>query len=69
MNVQLPRPAPRYDAREEAQRNALLEQALAQKFDRRERLEARQGIVLVAPDGGRWLLTVDNAGVLGTSAL
>lgn len=69
MNTQLPRPASRYDPLEESQRNALIEQALAQKFDRRERIEARQGIVLVAPDGGRWLLTVDNTGVLGTSAL
>lgn len=69
MKLQLPRPAPRYDPAEEGQRNGLIERELEQKFDRRERLEIRQGLVLLAPGGGRWLLTVDDAGVLGTTAL
>lgn len=69
MSLNLPRPSDRYDPRAEAERNALLQAESAQKFDRRERIEAVAGVVIKSPDGTRWLLTVSDAGVVGATAL
>lgn len=70
MKATLPRPPSRYDERYQSELNGQLERLLDQKFHRGERVEAgAAGVVLTAPDGSRWLLTVSNAGVLGTTAL
>ncbi|WP_396190011.1 hypothetical protein [Flavobacterium sp.] len=70
MKLTLPEPSPRYDPVEEARRNEILTQAFGRAFGRGERIEAGEpGVVLRAPNGSRWLLTVSNAGVLGTTAL
>lgn len=70
MKVVLPLPTQRYDPIAEAQRNELVEQAFGRAFARGERIEAGEpGVVLTAPNGSRWLLTVSNAGALGATAL
>lgn len=70
MKVNLPEPPPRYDPRLEAQRNQAIESAFGRAFVAGERIEAGiPGVVLRAPNGSRWLLTVDNAGALGATAL
>lgn len=70
MKVNLPVPPPRYDATSEGQRNLAIEKALGRVFVSGERIEAGvPGVVLTAPNGTRWLLTVSNAGVLGATAL
>lgn len=70
MKLALPTPSPRYDPVEEARRNEVLEGAFGRVFAAGERIEAGlPGVVLRAPNGTRWLLTVSNAGVLGATAL
>lgn len=70
MKLALPRPEPRYDPRYQTEINRLIEALAERAFQRGERIEAGQaGVVLTAPNGSRWLLTVDNAGALGTTAL
>lgn len=69
--MRLPDPASAYDPARERQRNVVLEQADQQNRKRGQDLELGEGerIVLTAPDGGRWALTVNNDGTLATSAL
>jgi len=56
--------------RYEISRNMDLEQADKSNFKHFEDLDLanRERLILVAPDGGRWSLTVDNSGNLGTAA-
>jgi hypothetical protein len=66
----LPRPAPAYDARNEAELRAALEREDGnnQKLTRDIVIAGRR-LVLVSPDGTRFALKVSDAGVLGTVAL
>jgi len=69
--MKLPTPAGRYDQALEAQRNLLLEQADKQNRKRLEDVEIvePQRLILRSPDGTRWKLVVDNAGVLTATTL
>lgn len=62
-------PAPaKYDqADEQAVRNQI-RSSDSENFKRGRDLRLQQGerIILMAPDGGLWAITVDNSGVLGT---
>lgn len=69
--MKLPTPPAKYDPVIEAQRNALLEQADARTLKRVADVEIKtpQRLILFSPDGNRWVITVDNAGVLSATAL
>jgi hypothetical protein len=69
--MKLPTPSNRYDQTLEAQRNLILEQADLQNHKRLTDLEivAPQRIILRSPDGTRWKLVVNNAGVLTATTL
>lgn len=70
MKMATPWPPDRYDPRYQTELNRMLEELAGRVFQRGERIEAgAAGIVLTAPNGSRWLLTVDNSGTLGTTAL
>ena len=70
MSLKLPIIPRQYDPATEATRNRLLEQAFAECFRRDRDSEVGRGrLILRAPDGSRWSVVVDNAGVLGTEAL
>lgn len=71
MQISLPNPSPRY---EQQWANALrdeIERAFKQVYARREHLELvePQQLILRSPDGTRWALGVDNAGVTVWTAL
>ena len=69
MSLVLPRPGDRYERSTEDQRNRLIERADAQSLKRGQDIEVGDArLILRAPNGTRYALTVDNAGVLGTEA-
>jgi hypothetical protein len=69
--MKLPNPPAEYDASTERARNRLLTAELEQVRRRGQDLELRTGerLILSSPDGARWALTVDNAGVISAVAL
>lgn len=69
--MKLPIPGDRYDRLGESQRNAVLEQSDRLNLKRNQDLELNRGarIILTAPNGSRWILTVSNTGALSTTAL
>jgi hypothetical protein len=69
--MKLPLPPINYDARQESQRNLLLEQADVQNRKRNQDLEiaGAEKFILSSPNGTRYSITVTNAGVLQTTAL
>jgi len=68
--MRLPVPPVRYDPAMEAQRNATLEMMDAQSLKRGVDLElVGTRLILRSPDGSRWSVTVDDAGVLSATAL
>lgn len=70
MKMALPRPVPRYDPNYQTEINRVIQLLSERAFQRGERVDVgRAGVVLTAPNGSRWLLTVSNTGVLGTTAL
>lgn len=70
MRMNAPRPPDRYDPAYQTEINRLLGDLAGKAFVRGERVDVgAAGIVLTAPNGSRWLLTVDNSGALGTTAL
>jgi hypothetical protein len=66
----LPKPLPAYDLRNETELRAALEREDRnnQKLTRDVVIEGRR-LVLVAPDGTRFALTVSNAGALAAVAI
>lgn len=67
--MNLPRPGENYARPTEDRRNRALELADAQNLKRGEDIEMSEGrLILRSPDGTRYAVTVDNAGVLGTEA-
>lgn len=71
MTLKLPNPPARYDPVHEARRSAAIERADEDnlKSFRDLRLQPGCGIILRAPDGSEWKLSVDNSGALVTTAL
>lgn len=59
-----------YSARAEQERNRVIRQADQQNHKRNRDVEIGNGrLILTAPDGGRWSVTVDNAGNLTTTSI
>lgn len=71
MTLKLPNPPARYDPVHEARRSAAIERADDNnaKLFRNLRLQPGCFIILRAPDGSEWQLSVDNSGALTTTAL
>lgn len=68
--MKLPTPPSRYDPTVETRRNNILELELARALRRDTDAELGGGrLVLTAPNGTRWALSVSNAGVLSAVAL
>lgn len=68
--MRLPTPTPAYSQQDQSQTRRALEQADMgnQKVGRDVDIGGAR-LILTAPDGGRWVVSVDNAGNLGTTAL
>ena len=68
--VRLPDPGPEYDLQGERRRNEVIERELEDRRMKVEDFEANPArIILTSPSGLRYVLTVDDAGVLGTTPL
>jgi len=68
--MKLPIAPQAYDRANEQQTRFQLEQEDAQNLKRGNDVEMGRGrIILTAPNGSRWVLTVGNTGTLGTTAL
>ena len=68
--MKLPRPPARYDIRFEESKSAELERELNRSHKKNENIElGPTAIIITSPNGTRYKLTVDNSGVLGTTAL
>ena len=66
MIINLPTPPAGYDREYFRFSFSLLERVLSQSIGR---LEAVDGVLLQAPDGGVWKVTVDNSGNLVTTSV
>lgn len=72
MSLTLPRAPGAYDANNEQTMRGLLEAADRDCLKRGRDLDlgaAAVGLILVSPNGARWRLTVDNAGVLAAVSI
>jgi hypothetical protein len=68
--MKLPRPPVRYDPRFEESKSAEIEREMKRSHKKNENIElGATVIIMTSPNGTRYKLTVDNAGVLGTTAL
>lgn len=68
--MRLPSATAKYDRSVEANRIQQIEQADAQNLKRGRDVEFRQNrLILTSPNGTRYKVVVDNAGVLSTEAL
>lgn len=69
--LQLGRPGERYESRSEANRNLSLELADRANFKKFEDVDLsnEERLILKSADGGRFIVTVSNSGVLGTTPL
>ena len=68
--MKLQMPSAKYDPRAEIERNRSIEMADLENHKRDRDLDiANQRLVLTSPDGTRWSVTVDNAGVLSATAI
>ena len=66
--MNLPKPPPQYDTEEEAQMRAMLMREDARNLKSGRNLDLRNAkLILTAPNGTRYQVTVSNAGVLSTS--
>ena len=70
MSLPLPSAPAQYDPRDQASvRRAIRDaDALNQKTNQDITVQGRR-LILIAPDGGQWAVTVNNSGVLGTTSL
>ena len=69
--MRLPNPTDRYSPGHEAQRNQILEREDGLNFKKTADVEivAPQRLVLRSPDGTKYVISVDNSGVLSATAL
>lgn len=69
--MKLPNPPAKYDPVYEAQRNKTIEQIGALSFQRVSDVEIflPQRLILRSPDGTKYVISVDNSGVLSATAL
>lgn len=63
-----PQPPAQYEAGAEAQFRAQVQRAIDERIRKGGAIEVGQGqVILTSPNGTRYALTVDDAGVLGTA--
>lgn len=70
MSLSLPKPAPAYDPRDQAQLRRTLERE--DRNNRKTSADVEVGanrLVLKSPNGARWSITVSNAGAVSAVAL
>jgi hypothetical protein len=68
--MKLPRPAPAYDVRDQAEHRAATERAINSAHARGEDVEVSPGrLIIKSPNGNRWSVTVSNAGVVAAAAI
>lgn len=69
--MNLPAPPERYSQPAENQRNVILSQADGQNLKRNTDIDMASGakLILRSPNGHRWNITVNNAGVIAAVAL
>jgi len=68
--MRLPRQFPNYSLPNEEQRNHQIEQADKQNHKKNQDVEIGVGrLILTSPDGTRWDITVDNAGVISAASI
>ena len=69
--MRLPTPPSQYDPIYESQKNLIIEQADLQSHKKLADMEivAPQRLILRSPNGTRYVISVDNAGVLSATAL
>lgn len=69
--MRLPNPPPQYSSSLEAQRNQILEREDSLNFKKTADVEIvdPQRLILRSPDGTKYVISVDNSGVLSASAL
>ena len=67
--MNLPNPSPQYDAQNEAQARAALIREDARNRKKGANVDiGKAQLILTAPNGTRYKITVDNSGNLGTAA-
>lgn len=69
--MNLPAPPERYSQASERQRNVILSQADGQNLKRNTDIDFASGakLILHSPNGSRWNITVNNAGVIAAVAI
>lgn len=69
--MRLPNPPAQYSASSEAQRNQILEREDGLNFKKTADVEIvdPQRLILRSPDGTKYVISVDNSGVLSATAL
>tara|TARA_Y100001963_G_C6741588_1_gene429259 strand:- start:1279 stop:1485 length:207 start_codon:yes stop_codon:yes gene_type:complete len=68
--MKLPRPSEAYDVRIESQRNLFIEQADDDNHKKRQDVEVGDArLILKAPNGTRYSVTVDNSGNLAAASI
>jgi len=66
----LPQPSPQYDAQNEAQTRAALSREDARNLKKGANVEiGKAQLILTAPNGTRYAVTVSNAGILSATAV
>ena len=69
-SLALPSVTEEYDPRQERERDRVLILADSENFKRHRDVQlTKERLILVAPDGGRWQVTVGNTGTLSTVSL
>jgi hypothetical protein len=68
--MNLPNPPPRYDAAEEAEMRAILMREDARNLKIGKNIDVRGAkLILTAPNGTRYQITVSNTGALSTTSV
>jgi len=68
--MKLPQPQGQYSRLAEMERNRQIEAADALNFKRNKDVEIVDGrLILRSPDGTRWSITIDNAGVISGASI
>ena len=67
-NTRLPSPPEQYAVRDQSRIHQVIEEELDKRWERFQDIEVPTSrIILTSPDGTRYELTVDDAGVVGTT--
>ena len=71
MSLGLPAPGPGYDAGNEAQMRAALEREDKANMKKTQDVDVggKRRLILTAPNGSRWSVTVSNSGTLSATAV